>query len=303
MGGPGVGNLLDPGENPEQNAQFLVFCAAVIRAVHLHADLLRASVAHAGNDHRLGANEAPPAIISVYLGDQLSDIFEAVEKGSGGNAKHGSTMTIGVDTLPPLPKHATDRNRTSPFAFTGNRFEFRAVGSAQSIAGPLVVLNTIVAESIDWIAGELEKASGGDSKKLAAAVQKVVGEAWKAHKAVCFNGDGYSAEWHAEAEKRGLPNLKSTINALPTLISEKNIKLFEKYKVLSSREMHSRYEIYVERYVKDVNMESLTALTIAKTEILPAALKYQGVLARIASDLKSLGKDSPHRFASMRSPR
>ena len=150
MGGPGVGNLLDPGDNPEQNAQFLVFCAACIRAVHLHADLLRASVAHAGNDHRLGANEAPPAIISVYLGDQLSDIFEAVEKGGGGNAKHGSTMTIGVDTLPPLPKHATDRNRTSPFAFTGNRFEFRAVGSAQSIAGPLVVLNTIVAESVDY---------------------------------------------------------------------------------------------------------------------------------------------------------
>jgi len=293
MGGPGVGNLLDPGENPEQNAQFLIFCIAVIRAVHLHADLLRAAVAHAGNDHRLGANEAPPAIISIYLGEQLSEIFDAVEKGGGGNAKHGSTMTIGVDTLPPLPKHATDRNRTSPFAFTGNRFEFRAVGSAQSIAGPLVVLNTIVAESIDYVATELEKASGGDAKKLAAAVQKVVGDLWKAHKAVVFNGDGYSAEWHAEAEKRGLPNLKSTLHALPVLIADKNIKLFEKYQVLSEREMHSRYEIYVERYVKDINMESLTALSIAKTEILPAALKYQGKLAETALALKNLGK-TPH---------
>ena len=293
MGGPGVGNLLDPGDNPEQNAQFLVFCVACIRAVHLHADLLRASVAHAGNDHRLGANEAPPAIISVYLGDQLSEIFEAVEKGSGGNAKHGGTMIIGVDTLPPLPKHATDRNRTSPFAFTGNRFEFRAVGSAQSIAGPLVVLNTIVAESCDYLAGELQKASGGDPKKLAAAVQKVVGDCYKAHKAVCYNGDGYTAEWHAEAEKRGLPNLKNTLNALPVLISEKNLKLFAKYNVLSEREVRSRYEIYVERYIKDVNMESLTALVMAKTEILPAALKYQGVLAKIAVDLKSLGK-TPH---------
>jgi glutamine synthetase len=202
-------------------------------------------------------------------------------------------MTVGVDTLPPLPKHSTDRNRTSPFAFTGNRFEFRAVGSGQSIAGPLVVLNTIVAESLDYMASELEKATGGDPKKLPAAVQKVVGEVYKAHKAVVFNGDGYSAEWHAEAEKRGLPNLKSTINALPTLIAEKNLKLFAKYKVLSDREMHSRYEIYLERYCKDINMECLQALSIAKTQLLPAAYRYQGVLASIAASLKAIGKN-PH---------
>ena len=193
----------------------------MIRAVHLHSDLLRAAVAHAGNDHRLGANEAPPAIISIFLGDQLSEIFDQIEKGGVTNAKHSGTMTIGVDTLPPLPKHAGDRNRTSPFAFTGNRFEFRAVGSAQSIAGPLVVLNTIAAESLDYVATELEKATGGDPKKLNAAVQKIVGELWKEHKAVVFNGDGYSAEWHAEAEKRGLPNLKNTIAALPALIARK----------------------------------------------------------------------------------
>jgi len=202
-------------------------------------------------------------------------------------------MTIGVDTLPPLPKHATDRNRTSPFAFTGNRFEFRAVGSNQSIAGPLVVLNTIAAESFDYCATELEKATGGDPKKLNAAVQKLVGEIYKAHKAVVFNGDGYSAEWHAEAEKRGLPNLKNTVSALPALIAEKNIKLFEKYNVLSEREVRSRYDIYLERYCKDVNMEALQALAIAKTQLLPAAYTYQGKLAGIAASLKALGKN-PH---------
>ena len=187
-----MGNLLDPGDNPHENAQFLVFCAAVIRAVHLHSDLLRMAVAHAGNDHRLGANEAPPAIISIFLGDQLTDVFEQIEKGGVTSAKHSGTMTVGVDTLPPLPKHAGDRNRTSPFAFTGNRFEFRAVGSAQSIAGPLVVLNTIVAESLDYVATDLEKATGGDPAKLNAAVQKVVQAIIKEHKAVVFNGDGYS---------------------------------------------------------------------------------------------------------------
>ncbi|MGD9719990.1 MAG: glutamine synthetase III [Pirellulales bacterium] len=290
MGSASVGNLLDPGADPEQNAQFLVFCAAVIRAVHLHSDLLRAAVAHAGNDHRLGANEAPPAIISIFLGDQLSEIFEQIEKGGVTSAKHSGTMMIGVDTLPPLPKHATDRNRTSPFAFTGNRFEFRAVGSAQSIAGPLVVLNTIAAESLDYVATELEKATGGDPSKLNAAVQQIVGKLWKEHKAVVFNGDGYSAEWHAEAEKRGLPNLKNTIAALPALISETSIKLFEKYNVLSAREMHSRYEIYLERYCKDINMESQIALNMAKTMILPAVYRYQGELASTVAALKSAGK-------------
>jgi glutamine synthetase len=285
--GGSVGNLLEPGDNPHENAQFLVFCAAVIRAVHLHGDLLRMTVAHSGNDHRLGANEAPPAIISIFLGDQLADIFEQIEKGSLTGSKAAGTMTVGVDTLPPLPKHAGDRNRTSPFAFTGNKFEFRAVGSNQSIAGPLVVLNTIVAESLDYVATVLEKETGGDPSKLNAAVQKLVQSIIKEHKAVLFNGDGYSDEWHKEAEKRGLPNLKSTIDALPVLISPKNIEMFEKYGVLSSREVHSRYEIYMERYCKDINTESQAALSIAKTMILPAAYRYQGELASTAASLKA----------------
>jgi len=291
--GGSIGNLLEPGDSPHENAQFLVFCAAVIRAVHLHGDLLRMTVAHSGNDHRLGANEAPPAIISIFLGDQLADIFEQIEKGSLTNSKAAGTMTIGVDTLPPLPKHAGDRNRTSPFAFTGNKFEFRAVGSAQSIAGPLVVLNTIVAESLDYVATALEKETGGDPSKLNPAVAKVVQAIIKEHKAVLFNGDGYSEEWHKEAEKRGLPNLKSTIDALPVLVSPKNIEMFAKYGVLSSREVHSRYDIYMERYCKDINTESQAALSIAKTMILPAAYRYQGELAATAASLKAaLGGDT-----------
>jgi glutamine synthetase len=288
--GCSLGNLLEPGDNPHENAQFLVVCAAVIRAVHLHSDLLRVAVAHSGNDHRLGANEAPPAIISIFLGEQLSDVFEQIEKGGATTSKHAGTMTIGVDTLPPLPKHAGDRNRTSPFAFTGNKFEFRAVGSSQSIAGPLVVLNTIVAESLDDIATALEKETGGDPGKLNAAVQKLVQAIVKEHKGVLFNGDNYTAEWHKEAESRGLPNLKNTVEALPALLAPKNIAMFEKYGVLSPREVHSRYEIYMERYCKDVNTESQAALNIAKTMILPAAYRYQGELARTAAALKqSLG--------------
>jgi glutamine synthetase len=285
--GCSVGNLLEPGDNPHENAQFLVFCAAVIRAVHMHSDLLRVTVAFSGNDHRLGANEAPPAIISIFLGDQLTDVFEQVEKGGATTSKRPGTLTIGVDTLPPLPKHAGDRNRTSPFAFTGNKFEFRAVGSSQSIAGPLVVLNTIVAESLDYIASELEKATSGDPKKLNAAVQKVVQDIIKDHKAIIFNGDNYTQEWHQEAESRGLPNLRSTIEALPALISKKNVAVFEKYGVLSEREVHSRYDIYVERYCKDINTESLSALNMAKTMILPAAYRYQGELAATAASLKT----------------
>ncbi len=285
--GCSLGNLLDPGDNPHENAQFLVFCAAVIRAVHLHSDLLRMSVAHAGNDHRLGANEAPPAIISIFLGDQLLDVFEQIEKGSLTSSKHAGTMTIGVDTLPTLPKHAGDRNRTSPFAFTGNRFEFRAVGSNQSIAGPLVVLNTIVAESLDYIATALEKETGGDPAKLNSAVQTAIQSVIKEHKGVLFNGDNYSEAWHKEAEARGLPNLKNTVAALPVLLAPKNIEMFEKYGVLSAREVHSRYEIYMERYCKDINTEAMAALNIAKTMILPAAYRYQGELAATAASLKT----------------
>jgi len=286
-------NLLEPGDTPHENAQFLVFCAAVIRAVHLHSDLLRVAVAFSGNDHRLGANEAPPAIISIFLGDQLADIFEQLEKGPAINSKSSGTMTVGVDVLPSLPKHAGDRNRTSPFAFTGNKFEFRAVGSNQSIAGPLVVLNTIVAESLDYIANELEKAGTGDATKFNAAVQKLLQEIASKHKAVIFNGDGYSEEWHKEAEKRGLPNLRNTVDALPVLLKEENAALFGKYGVLSPREVHSRYEIYVERYCKDVNTESQVALTIARTQILPAGYRYQAQLASTAASLKALGKN-PH---------
>jgi len=285
--GCSAGNLLEPGENPHANAQFLVFCAAVIRAVHMHGDLLRMTVAFSGNDHRLGANEAPPAIISIFLGDQLTDVFEQVEKGAATSSKQAGTLTVGVDTLPPLPKHAGDRNRTSPFAFTGNKFEFRAVGSSQSIAGPLVVLNTIVAESLDFIATALEKATGGDPTKLNAAVQTVVQEVIKKHKAVIFNGDNYTEAWHKEAAKRGLPNLKNTLEALPVLIAPKNLAVFAKYGVLSEREVHSRYDIYVERYCKDINTESQAALTIAKTMILPAAYRYQGELAATAASLKT----------------
>ena len=285
-----LGNLLEPGETPHANMQFLVFCAAVIRAVHLYGDVLRAVVAASGNDHRLGANEAPPAIISIFLGEQLADVFEQIEKGKATSSKSSGTLTVGVDTLPTLPKHAGDRNRTSPFAFTGNKFEFRAVGSSQSIAGPLVALNTIVAESLDFIANDLEKSTGGDIAKLPAAVEKLLQKIVSEHKAVIFNGNGYSAEWHAEAAKRGLPNLKATPEALDVLIAPKNIALFEKYGVLSERELRSRYEIYLERYCKDINTEAQSALQIAKTMILPAAYRYQGELVDTASKLKSIGQ-------------
>ena len=291
--GCNVGNLLEPGETPHDNAQFLVFCAAVIRAVHKYSNLLRVAVATSGNDHRLGANEAPPAIISIFLGEQLNDVFEQLEKGKAMSSKSGGTLTVGVDTLPPLPKHAGDRTRTSPFAFTGNKFEFRAVGSSQSIAGPLVVLNTIVAESLDYIANELEKATGGDAKKLNEAVQSLLQKIIKEHKAIIFNGNNYAAEWHAEAEKRKLPNLRNTISALPQLVSKESIELFGKYGVLNEREVRSRFDIYTERYCKDVNAEAACALSMAKTMLLPAAYRYQGELAATAANLKAIGKN-PH---------
>ena len=291
LGGAGVGNLLEPGDNPHDNAQFLVFCAAVIRAVHKYSELLRVAVATSGNDHRLGANEAPPAIISIFLGEQLADVFQQLETGKATSSKAGGELRVGVDTLPPLPKHAGDRNRTSPFAFTGNKFEFRAVGSSQSIAGPLVVLNTIVADSLDYIAAKLEKATGGDASKLNAAVQSVVSEIAREHKAIIFNGNNYSAEWHAEAEKRGLPNLRNTVAALPALQKPESIAVFEKFGVLSEREVKSRYEIYMERYCKDINSEALCALSMAKTMVLPAAYRYQGELASVAASLKAIGKN------------
>jgi glutamine synthetase len=282
------GNLLDPGETPHDNAQFLVFCGAVIRAVHKYAGLLRAAIATASNDHRLGANEAPPAIISIFLGAQLTDVFEQIRSGGAKSSKMGGTLEIGVDSLPKLPRDAGDRNRTSPFAFTGNRFEFRAVGSSQSIADPLVAVNTAIAESCDFIATKLETAIAG-GKKLNAAIQDVLSEIITQHGAIIFDGNGYSAEWHAEAEKRGLPNYKTAVDALPVLEQKDVIALFDKYKVLSPREVHSRYEIQLEIYNKTVNVEANLTTKIAETTILPAALRYQQALAENATAVKAAG--------------
>jgi glutamine synthetase len=282
------GNLLDPGDTPHENAQFLVFCAAVIRAVHKYGDVLRAAVASASNDHRLGANEAPPAIISVFLGEQLADVFTQIGAGGAKSSKVKGTLEIGVDTLPKLPKDPGDRNRTSPFAFTGNRFEFRAVGSSQSIAGPMIVINTIVAESLDFAATNLEKAVAA-GKPFNVAVADLLAGIVKEHSAVIFNGDGYSAEWHAEAARRGLPNNKGTIDALPALQRPEVIELFEKYKVLSRRELHSRYEIYFEHYCKSVNVEAKLVLGMGRTTILPGVVRYQRELAETASALKAVG--------------
>ena len=279
-------NLLDPGTNPQENAVFLTMLCAVIEAVDKHADLLRASVASAGNDHRLGANEAPPAVISIYLGDQLAEVVDRIERGVGGKAKKADTLQIGVDTLPPLPKDATDRNRTSPFAFTGNKFEFRAPGSSVCCSGPMTVLNTIVAEAVDRIADELEKewkpkkrpmaaqASGEQAIKHTAAfhnaLQKVLQQSLKAHKRVIFNGNGYEAEWPKEAARRGLPNAPDTPAALVALTSPKNAALFEKYGVMTKRELTSRHEIFLEEYSKKVRIEGACARDIASEMVFPA---------------------------------
>jgi glutamine synthetase len=285
------GNLLDPGDTPHENAQFLVFCSAVIRAVHRHSALLRAAVATANNDHRLGANEAPPAIMSIFLGEQLADVFDQIKKGGAKTSKSKGTLEIGVDTLPKLPKDAGDRNRTSPFAFTGNRFEFRAVGGSQSIGNPLIILNTIVAESLDFVASKLEGAVR-DGKPLNTAVQALMQDIITQHGAVVFNGDGYSSDWHAEAEKRGLPNFKTTPASLPSYTKPEAIEAFEKYKILSPRELHSRYEIYLEQYVKTVKVEANLTVKIAKTSILPAALKYQTLTLESVAAAKAAGLPS-----------
>jgi glutamine synthetase len=288
--GTKTANLLEPGDTPHENMQFLAFCAGVIRAVDKHATLLRASIAHAGNDHRLGANEAPPAILSIFLGDQLTEVFEKIAKGGSGKAKKPGFLTVGVDTLPPLPKDAGDRNRTSPFAFTGNKFEFRAVGSSQSVAGPLVILNTIMADSLDYIAGELEAAKAKTPQALGAAVQKVIQTIMKEHGRVIFNGDNYASAWHKEAAKRGLPNAANTAVAIPAAQNKANDEVLAKYHVLSNREFHSRNEIYLEKYIKDVMIEARLAFEIAKTMILPAAVAYQSLLADTSGSLKALGK-------------
>ncbi|HOU20690.1 MAG: glutamine synthetase III [Kiritimatiellae bacterium] len=283
-------NLLEPGDTPHDNMQFLAFCAAVIRAVDKHATLLRASVAHAGNDHRLGANEAPPAIISIFLGEQLTEVFENLAKGTTGKAKAPGVLTVGVDTLPPLPKDAGDRNRTSPFAFTGNKFEFRAVGSSQSVAGPLVILNTIIADSLDYVATELEAAKAKTTAALGAAVQKVIQKIMKDHGRIIFNGDGYTEAWQKEAAKRGLPNARNTAEAIPACQTAANDDVLARFNVLSIREFHSRNEIYLEKYVKDVKIEGRLAFEIAKTMIFPAAVEYQMRLAEASLALKDLGQ-------------
>jgi glutamine synthetase len=284
-------NLLSPGANPHDNMQFLVFCTAVIRAVNRWQGLLRASIASAGNDHRLGANEAPPAIISIFLGDMLTDIFEQIEKGGARSTKQGGMLDTGVLALPKLPRDAGDRNRTSPFAFTGNKFEFRAVSSNQSIGYPNIALNIAVTESLDYISTELEKAIKG-GKKLEAAVVELLPKLIKENKQIIFNGNNYSAEWEKEAGKRGLLNLKNTVDALPQLVSKEAVALFEKYKVLGGREVHARYEIMVETYNKTVNVEGQLMVLMANRYILPAALEYQKQVAQSVSSVKAAGGKS-----------
>lgn len=285
------GNLLDPGETPHENAQFLVFCAAIIRGVHKYAKVLRAVIASAGNDHRLGANEAPPAIISIFLGDQLTDVFEQIKNGGATCSKECGVMKIGVDALPDLPKDAGDRNRTSPFTFTGNRFEFRGVGSDQSVSGPLVAMNTIFADSIDYIATQLEAATAGDPSKLHTAVQDVLKKIIDKHGAIIFNGDNYADAWREEAAKRGLPNLKTTPEALPMLIEDDVIELFNRHNVLSKDEMRSRYDTYLEQYNLKVEVEAKTVAEMANTIIYPAAVRYQSELADSCLKMKELGAE------------
>ncbi|HNY49760.1 MAG TPA: glutamine synthetase III [Smithella sp.] len=269
-------NLLNPGKTPHDNIQFLVFLIATIRAVYKHADILRASVASYGNDHRLGANEAPPAIISVFLGDQLTQILENIQRGTVTKATNAEIIDLGISSLPTLSKDNTDRNRTSPFAFTGNKFEFRAVGSSQNIASPALVINTIVAESIDELA---EKIKAKDTKNINQAVLEVLKEEITYIKPVLFNGDNYSKEWEAEAARRGLPNEKTTPTALKAMITKKGLDLFEKYQVLSNLEVKARQLIHIERYIKDLEIEVKCLNTICLSQIIPAAVFYQKKLA------------------------
>jgi glutamine synthetase len=285
-------NLLDPGKTPADNIHFLFFCAAVIQAVNKHQGLLRASVANIGQDHRLGANEAPPAIISIFLGAELEKVFDAIASGEGDPNTPASFLELGATVLPKLPMHGGDRNRTSPFAFTGNKFEFRALGSSMSLAFPNTVLNTIVAEAIDELAGKLdEKISGGE--QMPQAVIEIVKESYTANKQVIFGGDNYSEEWHAEAEQRGLKNLRTTPDALPEVLTDQSVAAFENYDVLSKRELESRYEVWVEQYWIRANIEAETTFSIAKTMILPAALRHLALIGEsgvsaIEGELRSL---------------
>ncbi len=279
-------NLMEPGDTPAENTNFLFFCSAVIQAVNKHQGLLRASVASIGQDHRLGANEAPPAIISIFLGAELEKAFESIASGSGEGNTPAATLKLGSTALPHLPMHGGDRNRTSPFAFTGNKFEFRAVGSSASLGFPNTVLNTIVAEAIDELADELEGklTSGGD---IVAAVSEVVASSYNQNKQILFGGDNYTEEWHAEAESRGLKNLQTTPDALPEVISAPTVEAFGRYNVLSERELESRYEVWLEQYVTRANIEAETTESIARTMILPAALRHLALID--AAGISELG--------------
>lgn len=290
VGNATQGNLLDPGDTPHSNAQFLVFCGAIIRGVHTYGPLLRSVVATASNDHRLGANEAPPAIISMYLGSQLEDVFEQLRQGELKSSTGKGLMNIGVDTLPVLPTDPGDRNRTSPFAFTGNRFEFRAVGSGQSVAGPLVAMNTILADSLTWIADKLE-AELAKGVGLPAAISTVLKEVMELHGAVIFNGNGYSEEWHKLAVERGLANLRTTADALPVLKESYIEELFSKLGVLSPVELASRFETYAEQYILSIEVEAKLVVSMVKTMIYPAVTRYLADLANTALSLKEIGVD------------
>ncbi|BAU64375.1 glutamine synthetase, type III [Stanieria sp. NIES-3757] len=289
VGNATQGNLLDPGDSPHDNAQFLVFCGAVIRGVHKYGSLMRAAIATASNDHRLGANEAPPAIMSVYLGTQLEEVFEQIKNGTVKESKQKGILDLGVDVLPRLTKDAGDRNRTSPFAFTGNRFEFRAVGSSQSVSGPLIVLNTMLADSLDWMGNRLENELS-KGVELNTAIITILKEVMEKHGAVIFGGNGYSEEWHKMAvEERGLANLPTTADALPTLKEEYIEDLFKKTGVLTPVELESRFEVYAEQYILSIEVEAKLVVSMAKTLIYPAAVEYLSKLSSTIASLTELG--------------
>jgi len=279
-------NLLKPGANPAQNKQFLLFLAAVIQAVDEHQDLLRLTVASAGNDHRLGGNEAPPAVISIFLGEQLTNILEAIANGEDYSPPCRINMVTGVHVLPDIRKDSTDRNRTSPFAFTGNKFEFRMPGASMSVAGPNIILNTIIADALDGFAARLENADN-----FAAELEVLIGETMRRHRRIIFNGNNYSEEWQAEAERRGLLNLKTTVDAVPWFIRPENIALFTRHGIFTATEMHSRYEIMMENYARVVNIEALTMLDMANKDILPATLRFAGDVAKGLKAKKDIGLD------------
>ena len=291
VGNATQGNLLDPGNTPHDNLNFLLFCGAVIRGVHVYGPLLRAVIASAANDHRLGANEAPPAILSVYLGDQLEGVFNDIKSGSLLEKTDGGEMDLGLSQILKFKRDPGDRNRTSPFAFTGNRFEFRAVGSSQSVSGPLVAMNTMLADSLNWIAGELESALA-DGTDQATAVIKVLKKLMELHGNVVFGGDGYSSEWHSAAvAERGLKNIPTTADALPAYKDPEIIKLFESTGVLSPTELASRFSVYAEQYILSIEVEAKLVIDIATTQLYPATISYLSKLSSTAQGLSGFGVD------------